>query len=96
LQPDTLLATSPQLFFEQVTVRGMPLAQAARLRLGEIETVNRLQGRLLEALGRRFRSLRQLYAEWGEPLDPEALVQAQSLLDKGFLFSPHPVSPSPC
>jgi SAM-dependent methyltransferase len=87
----TLLATSPQLFFEQVSVRGVPLAQAARLRTGGIEPLNRSQGRLLAALGRRFASLEELCAEWDqESPSPALLEEAQDLINKGFLFSPHP------
>lgn len=90
VEAQTLLATSPQLFFEQVTVRGAPLAQAARLRLGAIEPLSRSEGRLLAALGRRFASLEELCQEWEEPLTPTALEEAQRLVDRGFLFSPHP------
>lgn len=87
----TLLATNPQLFFEQVTVRGAPLAQAARLRMGGIEPLTRSQGRLIHALGRRYASLRQLCSEWDESPTGALLDEAQSLVDRGFLFSPHPV-----
>lgn len=90
--PNTLLSTSPQLFFEQVTVRGNPLAQAARLRLGEIEPLTRSEGRLVQALGRRFATLAELCQEWGESLGPTLLNDAQSLVKRGFLYSPHPVN----
>ena len=87
----TLLSTNPQLFFEQVTVRGNPLAQAARLRTGPIEPVDRAQGRLLTALARRFACLAELCEEWGESLDQAHLERIQGLVDRGFLFRPHPV-----
>lgn len=86
---ETLLSTSPQLFLEQVTVRGNPLAQAARLRLGEIEPLSRSEGRLLAALGRRFASLAELHQEWGELLGASALEEAEGLLRRGFLYAPH-------
>ncbi len=87
----TLLSTNPQLFFEQLTVRGNPLAQAGRLRTGPIEPVDRAQGRLLTALARRFACLAELCEEWGESLDQAHLERAQGLVDRGFLFRPHPV-----
>lgn len=90
----TLLATSPQLFLEQVTVRGAPLAQAARLRTGAIEPLDRFEGRLLGALGRRFACLGELCQEWDEELSGAKLDQAQNLVDRGFLYSPHPVEQS--
>lgn len=87
----TLLSTNPQLFFEQVTVRGNPLAQAGRLRTGPIEPVSRDQGRLLSALARRFACLAELCEEWGESLSTALLELAQGLVNRGFLFIPHPV-----
>jgi SAM-dependent methyltransferase len=89
--PATLLSTNPQLFFEQVTVRGVPLAQAARLRTGPIEPLSRTQGRLLQSLGRRFACLAELCQEWGENLDRSLLEEARSLVSKGFLYPPHPL-----
>lgn len=89
--PDTLLSTNPQLFFEQVTVRGAPLAQAARLRIGEIEPLTRSQGRLVQSLGRRFATLRELCHEWEETLGAALVSEAQGLVERGFLFAPHPV-----
>lgn len=86
----TLLATSPQLFLEQVTVRGNPLAYGARLRTGGIEGVSHSEGRLLTALGRRFASIRDLGQEWDEEPTAARLDEAQNLLDRGFLYSPHP------
>lgn len=87
----TLLSTNPQLFFEQVTVRGAPLAQAARLRTGKIERLERSQGRLLSALGRRFACLGELCEEWGESPTRAMVEEAQELVERGFLFTPHPV-----
>lgn len=86
----TLLATSPQLFLEQVTVRGNPLAYGARLRTGDIEGVTHSEGRLLTALGRRFASIRDLCSEWDAEPTAALLDEAQSLLERGFLYSPHP------
>ena len=86
----TLLATSPQLFLEQVTVRGNPLAYGARLRTGGIEGVTHSDGRRLSALGRRFGSIRDRCDEWDEEPTAARLDEAQSLLDRGFLYSPHP------
>lgn len=91
IDPDTLLSTNPQLFFEQVTVRGVPLAQAARLRQGPIEPLNRQQGRLLEALARRFASLRTLAQEQSWELDASWLEEAQQLVARGLLYTPHPL-----
>jgi SAM-dependent methyltransferase len=90
----TLLSTSPQLFFEQVTVRGAPLLQAARLRTGAIEPLTRSQGRLLSALGRRFASLEVLCEEWDESPSAALLDEAQALIEKGFLYSPHAIDVS--
>lgn len=93
LTPTTLLSTNPQLFFEQVTVRGVPLAQAGRLRMGAIEPLERGQGRLLSSLGRRFATLEELSREWDEPLNEAMIADAALLLQKAFLYAPHPVQP---
>ena len=92
IEPDTLLSTNPQLFLEQVTVRGVPIAQAARLRLGGIEPLSRSEGRLLAALGRRFASLKELTTEWGENLSESTITEARTLVARGFLYTPHPLS----
>ena len=87
----SLLSTNPQLFFEQLTVRGNPLAQAGKLRTGPIEPLSKEQGRLISALSRRFACLAELCEERGESPNSALLGLAQQLVDRGFLFLPHPV-----
>lgn len=88
--PSSLLATNPQLFLEQVSVRGLALAQAARLRRGPTEPLTKSEGRLITSLSQRYASLEMLDFDGSLGLDDHQLSEAQSLVDRGFLFIPHP------
>lgn len=86
IKPSSFLATNPQLFIEQVTLRGKPLAQACRLRRGTIEPLSRLQGRILSSLAERTLSLEELSKHLQEAESTSLLEEVQGLVDRDFLF----------
>lgn len=91
LEPDSYLGLNPQLFVNFVKVRGVSIHQMAQLRLGAEEPLTREEGALLDAFGLRFIPLDALVREMPNPSMECWLPVAQSLFDKTFLFSPHPL-----
>lgn len=90
VEPDTVIATNPQLFLSQISLRGRTLQQSGRLRLGRELPLNPPEARVLEALANRWCSVKELMEEWGE--EPRRwLGQLQSLVDRQLLFCPHPL-----
>ena len=88
--PDTYIGLNPQLFLNCIKARGMSFHRAAQLRLNGEEILDRDEGQLLEGIGRRFLPLKDLLHEMPNPTSPHWLEVAQNLVDKTFLFSPHP------
>ena len=73
-----------------IKARGMSFHRAAQLRLSQEVVLDRDQGQLLEGIGRRFLPLKDLLQEMPNPSSPHWLEVAQDLVDRTFLFSPHP------
>ena len=91
LTRDTYLGLNPQLFIQTIKARGIRIQEMAQLRLGQEEPLSRDEGLLIDTFGRRFITLEAIVSELPNPLLERWMPIAQGLLDKNFLFSPHPL-----
>lgn len=91
LGPQTYLGLNPQLFLNCIKARGVSFHRAAQLRLGGETILTRDQGTLLEAFGLRFLTLEAIVSEMPNPTLEHWQPIVQDLLDRDFLFSPHPL-----
>jgi SAM-dependent methyltransferase len=95
LTKDTYLGLNPQLFVQTIKARGISIQRMAQLRLGQEEPLTREEGNLLDAFGLRFMPLEAIVSEMANPSMELWLPIVQGLLDKKFLFSPHPLHVGP-
>jgi SAM-dependent methyltransferase len=95
LESGTYLGLNPQLFVQTVKARGVSIQRKAQLRLGAEEPLTREEGNLLDAFGLRFITTEAIVNEMPNPSLEHWLPIVQGLLDKDYLFSPHPIHQSP-
>ena len=95
LNNHTYLGLNPQLFVQTIKARGVSIQRMAQLRLGTEEPLTRDEGTLLDTFGLRFMTTEAIVSEMPDPSLEKWTPIVQGLLDKNFLFSPHPLQSSP-
>ena len=91
LTKDTYLGLNPQLFIQTIKARGVSIQEMAQLRLGQEEPLTREEGLLIDTFGRRFITLEAIVSELPNPLLERWIPVVEGLLEKNYLFSPHPL-----
>ncbi|MCA9777740.1 MAG: methyltransferase domain-containing protein [Candidatus Eremiobacteraeota bacterium] len=91
LSKETYLGLNPQLFIQTIKARGVSIQEMAQLRLGQEEPLTREEGLLIDTFGRRFITLEAIVSELPNPILERWLPVVEGLLEKNYLFSPHPL-----
>lgn len=89
LDAHTVIGLNPQLFLNCIKARGVSFHRAAQLRLGPEMPLDRDEGSLLESIGLRFLTVRELVKELPNPLLEHWLPVVERLLQRDCLFCPH-------
>lgn len=88
----TLLGSNPQAELTDSYFRGFPYQSSAKLLFDEAVDLSVEEARLMRSVGRNWKSLETLMAEWGGEEDADDWLSiAARLLDLGLLFRPHPI-----
>lgn len=87
---DTYIGLNPQLFLNCVKARGVSFHRAAQLRLWKESVLTRDEGQLLESIALRFITVESLIKEMPNPSLEHWLPLVQSLVEREYLFCPHP------